>query len=58
MVENINNESFHSKYGYKQARRSGKNILYEGLLVDCPKDILDKLGSSFERRKFIIIYEL
>jgi len=53
----LKSESYHSKYGFKTACRSNRSIKYEGILADCPKDLLDKLKGVPENKKYILVYE-
>jgi hypothetical protein len=52
----IKTESFWSSYAFKNVARSNKKILYEGLLTKIPKEILEKLDTTPEDKKYIIIY--
>jgi len=53
-VHNLS-KGFHSKYAYKQACRRG-NILYEGLSINIPNNLLEAVPAKYKLHKFIILF--
>lgn len=55
-INNMKHEQFWSKYAFKNTSRSNKNIQYEGLLSEAPKNLLAEFQCIDSSKKFIIIY--
>lgn len=52
----LQSKGFFSKYPFKNQNRKGWDISYEGLISECPKELLDQVELDNPDYKFVIIY--
>lgn len=47
---------FYAKYAYKTQGTSNFDIIYEGLLSNCPKDLLENIEINQETYKYVRVW--